>query len=145
MNFLEVDSQALAGNLSLLELFFQEYTRVFDEVVNPSCGNCVNSYLDKYKNHLRKMANDCKFKLHAKYEGIPLEFGSDILVTNANITEEYAKKLLKHVNGERYFEAIPKDYKAEKVSEVVEEDAETETSESAEVDAPKKRGRKPSN
>ena len=53
------------------------------------------------------MANKSGYKLHAKYENIPLEFGSPVLVNNANITEEYARKLLQHEGGERYFEAVP--------------------------------------
>ena len=53
------------------------------------------------------MANTCKYRLHAKYENIPLEFGSPILVNNSNITDEYALKLLQHKNGERYFTTLP--------------------------------------
>lgn len=54
------------------------------------------------------MANTCNYRLHAKYENIPLEFGSPILVNNGNITDEYAQKLLAHNNGQRYFSQIPK-------------------------------------
>ncbi|MBE1615341.1 hypothetical protein IDF54_10775 [Flavobacterium sp. SaA2.13] len=53
------------------------------------------------------MANTSKYRLHAKYENIPLEFGSPILVNNANITPEYAQKLLSRPNGERLFAHIP--------------------------------------
>ena len=53
------------------------------------------------------MENTTQYRLHAKYENIPLEFGSPILVNNTNITDEYAKKLLLHKNGERYFSQIP--------------------------------------
>lgn len=54
------------------------------------------------------MANTSQYRLHAKYENIPLEFGSPILVNNGNITDDYARKLLEHKNGERYFAQIPK-------------------------------------
>ncbi len=47
-----------------------------------------------------------QYRLHAKYENIPLDFGSPILVNNANITPEYAQKLLQK-NGSRYFAYIP--------------------------------------
>ena len=53
------------------------------------------------------MANTSQYRLHAKYENIPLAFGSPILVNNGNITEEYAQKLLQHKNGERYFAQMP--------------------------------------
>ena len=91
-----------------LELFLKEYTSIFKENVNPSCPKCLTEYLNRYKNHFKAMANTCNYRLHAKYENIPLEFGSPILVNNGNITDEYAQKLLAHNNGERYFAQIPK-------------------------------------
>lgn len=90
-----------------LQLFLQEYTKLFKEKVNPSCPRCLNDYLTRYKKHYNTMANTCKYRLHAKYENIPLEFGSPILVNNSNITNEYALKLLSHKNGERYFAGLP--------------------------------------
>lgn len=53
------------------------------------------------------MASDTQYRLKPKYENIPLEFGSAILVNNNNITNEYAKKLLARPNGERFFAHIP--------------------------------------
>lgn len=53
------------------------------------------------------MANTSKYRLHAKYENIPLAFGSPILVNNGNLTDAYAQKLLQHKNGERYFAQMP--------------------------------------
>lgn len=90
-----------------LESFLKEYTSIFHESVNPGCNKCLTSYLERYKKHFKAMANTSNYKLHLKYENIPLEFGSPILVNNGNITDEYAKKLLKHPNGERYFEQLP--------------------------------------
>lgn len=91
-----------------LELFLKEYTSIFKEKVNPSCPKCLTEYLTRYKNHYNAMTNTCSYRLHAKYENIPLEFGSPILVNNANITNDYAQKLLAHNNGQRYFSQIPK-------------------------------------
>ncbi|RZL19744.1 MAG: hypothetical protein EOO89_02405 [Pedobacter sp.] len=90
-----------------LQHFLIEYTALFGEIVNPGCGNCVTTYLNKYKKHFREMENPCKYRLHAKYENIPLEFGSAVLVNNSNITDQYALKLMEHRNGNRYFAAIP--------------------------------------
>lgn len=90
-----------------LELFLREYTSIFKEKINPSCPKCLTEYLNRYKNHFNSMANTCNYRLHAKYENIPLEFGSPILVNNGNITDEYAQKLLAHNNGQRYFSHIP--------------------------------------
>jgi len=91
-----------------LELFLKEYTSIFKEKVNPSCPKCLTDYLNRYKNHFKAMTNTCNYRLHAKYENIPLEFGSPILVNNANITDDYAQKLLQHNNGQRYFAQMPK-------------------------------------
>ena len=41
------------------------------------------------------MENDCEYRLHKKREGIPLAFGSNIRVTNRNITNDYAEVLIK--------------------------------------------------
>ena len=68
-----------------LQLFLQEYTGIFKEAVNPGCTKCVTAYLNKYKNHYKEMENPCKYRLHQKYENIPLEFGSPVLVNNGNI------------------------------------------------------------
>jgi hypothetical protein len=94
-----------------LQLFLQEYTSIFNEKVNPGCPKCLTTCLNRYKNHYIEMANTSKYRLHAKYENIPLEFGSPILVNNATLTDEYAHILLKHKNGERYFSILPKEEK----------------------------------
>ncbi len=92
-----------------LRLFLEEYTSIFNEKVNPSCPKCLTAYLERYKNHFNPMANTTQYRLHAKYENIPLEFGSPILVNNGNLTDEYAKKLLQHKDGLRYFAQIPEE------------------------------------
>jgi hypothetical protein len=107
-------TRSITGNGErYLELFLKEYTSIFKEKVNPSCPKCLTEYLNRYKNHFNAMANTCNYRLHAKYENIPLEFGSPILVNNSNITDEYAHKLLAHNNGQRYFSQMPKKAKAE--------------------------------
>ncbi|MGV3459914.1 MAG: hypothetical protein ACO1N9_05595 [Flavobacterium sp.] len=95
------------GGVRYLEIFLKEYTAIVKEKVNPGCNRCLDTYLTKYKNHLKQMANKCKYRLHARYENIPLEFGSPILVNNSNITDEYAQILLQKPNGKRYFDVLP--------------------------------------
>lgn len=57
-----------------------------------------------------KTTNDSGYILKAKYDGIPLGFGSPVLVTNANITKEYAEKLIKeHKRGADLFDKIPEE------------------------------------
>lgn len=112
MDFTTMDIHTIAiskgsDGTGYLQLFLQEYTRIFKEKVNPSCPKCLNDYLTRYKNHYKAMENTCKYRLHAKYENIPLEFGSPTLVNNGNITDEYAMKLLEQKNGERYFATLP--------------------------------------
>ena len=114
MDFTTMDIATVTRNVTssgerYLELFLKEYTSIFNEKVNPACPKCLTQYLTRYKNHYKAMANTCNYRLHAKYENIPLEFGSPILVNNSNITTEYALKLLAHNNGQRYFSQIPKE------------------------------------
>jgi len=107
MNIDAITSGVNGDGIRYLQLFLQEYTSIFNETVNPGCNKCLNTYLNKYKLHFMKQENISGYVLHLKYENIPLEFGSPILVNNGNITKEYAKKLLSQPDGERYFEVIP--------------------------------------
>jgi hypothetical protein len=107
MDIATVTHSITGSGVRYLELFLQEYTSIFKEKVNPACPKCLTEYLTRYKNHYKVMANTSDYRLHAKYENIPLEFGSPILVNNGNITNEYAQQLLLHKNGERYFAQIP--------------------------------------
>jgi hypothetical protein len=113
MDFTQMDITTITHSLRgdgvrYLQLFLQEYTSIFNETVNPGCSLCLTTYLARYKNHFNTMENpNTSYRLHAKYENIPLEFGSPILVNNSNLTDEYAQKLLSHKNGERYFSHIP--------------------------------------
>ena len=87
-----------------LELFLKDYTALTSEFVNAGCSKCIAKYYNNYINLLSNMENDSQYRLHKKREGIPLAFGSNIRVTNRNITDTYAKKLIK-----RYSE-ITKDF-----------------------------------
>jgi hypothetical protein len=113
-DFTTMDIATLTRNVTgegvrYLELFLKEYTSMFGKSVNPSCPACLNKYLTKYKNHFKAMANTSLYRLHAKYENIPLEFGSPILVNNANMTNEYAQILLQRPGGESLFALLPED------------------------------------
>lgn len=114
MNISAILSGKAEDGTRYLSLFLKEYTELFSEKVNPSCHKCLNSYLEKYKNHFNMKKNESGYVLHAKYEGMPLEFGSQVFVNNNNITEEYAKKLLKQENGKRFFASMPEGKKEEK-------------------------------
>lgn len=107
MDIATVTHSITGSGVRYLELFLKEYTSIFKEKVNPACPKCLTEYLTRYKNHYKAMANTSHYRLHAKYENIPLEFGSPILVNNGNITDAYAQQLLQHKNGERYFTQIP--------------------------------------
>jgi hypothetical protein len=76
--------------------FLKDYSQTFNENnLNPSCEKCLERYFNNFKN-LNKMENTCKYRLHAKYNGIQLDFGSNIFVTNDNITDKLAKELIKN-------------------------------------------------
>lgn len=116
MDFTRMDIATLTRSVTgegvrYLELFLKEYVSLFGGPVNPSCPKCLTEYLIRYKKHFTTMENPSKYRLHARYENIPLEFGSPILVNNSNITDAYAEKLLEQENGERYFLHIPEKIK----------------------------------
>ena len=58
------------------------------------------------------MENKSQYKLHAKREGLQLEFGGSVFVTNENITDKHAEKLIKR------FKEINSDFKMEDLFEV---------------------------
>lgn len=91
----------------LFSLFAQDYQKVFSSEICPTC----NDFPAKFQNFLNKtiMSNtESKFKLKKMYDGIPLEFGSNIHVTNANLTDELALQLAnKHPRGLELFEVYP--------------------------------------
>lgn len=95
-----------------LNQFLADYKRIFNpDMINAGCQRCLEDYYTNFIKFLQ-MGNSTEKKeyvLKKMYNGIPLEFGSAILVTNANITKEYAEKLIKnHPRGEGLFDAIPK-------------------------------------
>lgn len=55
------------------------------------------------------MENASEYTLKKKYNGISLKFGSSVMVTNINITNEYAKELLKRFSAEHIFDKFPKE------------------------------------
>ncbi len=107
MDIASLTRSVTGGGVRYLELFLREYVSIFSGPVNPSCPKCLTEYLERYKQHFKTMDNLSKYRLHARYENIPLEFGSPILVNNSNITDAYAEKLLEQENGRRYFLHIP--------------------------------------
>lgn len=106
-----------ADNIPYLKLFLLDYKQEFSvETVNASCQKCIVQYHKDFINKFRKMENTSKYKLLAKREGLQLEFGGSTFVTNENITDRYAEKLVKRFKElnpnfkmEDLFEVYPKE------------------------------------
>lgn len=106
-----------ADNVPYLKLFLLDYKQEFSvETVNASCQKCIVQYHKNFINKFRKMENTSKYKLLAKREGLQLEFGGSTFVTNENITDRYAEKLVKRFKElnpnfkmEDLFEVYPKE------------------------------------
>lgn len=106
-----------ADNVPYLKLFLLDYKQEFSvETVNASCQKCIVQYHKDFINKFRTMEANSKYKLLAKREGIQLEFGGSIFVTNENITDRYAEKLVKRFKElnpnfkmEDLFEVYPKE------------------------------------
>lgn len=79
-----------------LKQFLIDYKQEFNvEVVNAACQKCIKNYHIEFIKKYGNMENTSNYRLHKKREGLPLEFGSSIRVNNKNITDDYAKKLIK--------------------------------------------------
>jgi hypothetical protein len=102
-----------ADNVPYLKLFLLDYKKEFNiEVVNAACPKCIYQYHKDFIKKTSKMENTSNYQLHKKREGLQLEFGGSIFVTNENITDRYAEKLIKR------FKEINPDFKMEDLFEV---------------------------
>lgn len=102
-----------ADNISYLKLFLIDYKNEFHvQNVNASCKKCINSYHTEFIKKYNKMENVSKYKLLPKREGLQLEFGSSIFVSNRNLTDEYAEILIAR------YKAVKKDFKLSDLFEV---------------------------
>jgi len=102
-----------SDNVSLLKLFLIDYkSEFFVETVNASCHKCIVNYHNEFIKKYRKMENKSQYLLHKKREGLQLEFGGALLITNENITDRYAEKLIKR------FKELNEDFKLEDLFEI---------------------------
>ena len=98
MNWLGLDKETIfkdndADGNRYLNQFLRDYERIFN-ITDLEMGNTTEPK---------------EYQLKPKYNGIPLKFGSSVMVTNTNITKEYAKFLIKnHPRGEGLFNVLPK-------------------------------------
>lgn len=101
-----------------LNQFLKDYQETFHpDTINAGCSKCLDGYYSKLMKHLNTMGEveKTQYKLKAKYNGIPLEFGSSVHVSNANLTDALAKKLIKnHPKGKELFEVVPEEVVKEK-------------------------------
>lgn len=117
MNWLNIDKVVIFtgkdenGNRYLSQ-FLRDYKEAFGkEEINAGCPKCLDSYYTKFTKHLSKMGEkiNSTYRLKAKYNGISLGFGSNVIVSNRNITDDLAEQLLKnHPRGKELFETMPK-------------------------------------
>lgn len=101
-----------ADNVPYLKLFLIDYKREFSiETVNAACQKCIVAYHREFIKKYSTMENTSNYQLHKKREGLQLEFGGSLFITNENITDRYAEKLVKR------FKEINKDFKMEDLFE----------------------------
>lgn len=85
-----------SDNIPYLKLFLQDYKSLFGvETVNAACQKCIYQYHKDLIRKINPMENKSQYLLHKKREGVQLEFGGSVFVTNENITDGYAEKLAK--------------------------------------------------
>ena len=102
MEILKYSLEFIVGGVNpdgskMLDTFLKTYSRetgVPLSNLNPSCRNCLTSYYNELLKKNRKMSKQSDYKLKNKFNGLPLAFGSPVLVTNANITNDYAETII---------------------------------------------------
>lgn len=105
-----------ADGVSYLGLFLNDYTIRFKptEPIYAGCRRCLNDYIYKYKNFKDMEVTNSSYKLKLMFEGITL-FGTGLVITNKNLTDKIAKKLLaEHPHGKELFDFIPEEVVAPK-------------------------------
>lgn len=114
----EMDVDTIIGgktsdNVPLLKLFLIDYKKEFSvETVNAACPKCIVIYHKEFIKKYTKMENQSQYLLHKKREGLQLEFGGSLLITNQNITDRYAEKLIKR------FKELNPDFKLDDLFEI---------------------------
>lgn len=102
-----------ADNVPYLKLFLIDYKTEFSvETVNAACQKCIVAYHREFIKKYRTMENTSNYQLHKKREGLQLEFGGSLFITNENITDRYAEKLIKR------FKEINPDFQMDDLFEV---------------------------
>lgn len=107
MNIEQIIGGKTPDDVRLLELFLQDYSKLFSTKVNPSCNKCLQGYLVKYKQKLQEMDSNCDYKLKKAFEGIPLAIsgkGSSTSLNNSNLTNALAEKLIKRLSKNKNFQ-----------------------------------------
>jgi len=96
-------------------LFNQDYFKKFGKEI--TCLTCIGGFKKKFNEYINSemKAEDLKYKLKAKYNGIPLGFGKSGRAVNGKITKQQAEYLAKnHPKGKDLFEIFTEAEKKEK-------------------------------
>lgn len=126
MDWLSIDKETIFSGKDengnrYLSRFLSDYKKAFNpDIINAGCLKCLNSYYEKLTKNLQMAKQEISqensgYVLKTKYNGIPLKFGSRVLVFNNTITDKIAKELIKnHPKGKDLFIKIPEE---EQISE----------------------------
>lgn len=95
----------------LLSLFARDYKIITKSELCSSCNNFTekfNQFIEKLENMKNIENKNSVFQLNPMYDNIPLDFGSQIYVSNENLTNELALQLLvNHPLGKELFSVLP--------------------------------------
>ncbi len=82
---------------SMLQSFLKDYAKLTSTLLSslqPGCPSCLSKYYREYTLKTQIMSNECNYVLQKRYNGLPLAFGSKVLLNNTNLTDEYAEQLI---------------------------------------------------
>lgn len=104
----DIQNGAING-VALKSLFFRDVKNILGvQQPNAGCKNCLTDYLTRLKSKaMKKAEKNNEYILLPKRNGIALDFGSNIFVTNENI-DDHAEALIK-----RFKKLKGKDFKME--------------------------------
>lgn len=114
MNWSKLDIEIIfsgknAEGVRYLQLFLSDYVSLIEPKDTPiaSCKKCLKKYLYEFLTYKPKTMEKQNYQLKPKYEGITI-FGTGIVFTNANLTDELAERLVKeHPAGVKLFAIMP--------------------------------------
>lgn len=102
------------GNRLILQ-FSKDYKKRMGQDLDIGCPKCFRNDFQKYLKKEDMPDKKTEWKIKPMYEGVSLGFGSKVILSSSNITDELAEKFAReHKKGIGLFYSYPGDFAMEK-------------------------------